>query len=62
VDDEATVKRLRIKKQSVELVAENPAFAPIVVRPDRVALIGKVIEIRRYLDDFRRPPLRQRGG
>jgi repressor LexA len=59
VDDEATVKRLRIRKQSVELVAENPAFDPIVVRPDRVALIGKVIEIRRYLDDFRRPPLRR---
>jgi len=54
VDDEATVKRLRIKKNSVELVPENPAFTAIVVRPDRVVLIGKVIEVRRYLDDFRK--------
>lgn len=59
IEDEATVKRLRIKKTSVELVAENPAFAPIVVRPDRVVLVGKVIEVRRYLDDFRRPPARR---
>jgi repressor LexA len=59
VDDEATVKRLRIKKTSVELQAENPAFAPIVVRPDRVVLIGKVIEVRRYLDDFRKLPSRR---
>ena len=54
VEDEATVKRLRIKNASVELMPENPAFAPIVVRPDRVVLVGKVIEVRRYLDDFRK--------
>ncbi len=54
VEDEATVKRLRIKKNTVELVPENDAFQPIAVRPDRVILYGKVIEIRRYLDDFRK--------
>lgn len=59
VDDEATVKRLRIKKASVELQAENPAYAPIAVRPDRVVLVGKVIEVRRYLDDFRKLPSRR---
>jgi repressor LexA len=59
VDDEATVKRLRIKKNSVELVPENPAFAAIAVRPDRVVLVGKVIEVRRYLDDFRKAPPRR---
>lgn len=55
VGDEATVKRLRVRRMSVELVPENPSFASIVVKPpDKVALIGKVIEVRRYLDDFRR--------
>jgi len=55
VGEEATVKRLRVRRMSVELVPENPSFASIVVKPpDKVALIGKVIEVRRYLDDFRR--------
>lgn len=55
IGDEATVKRLRVRRMSVELVPENSSFASIVVKPpDKVALIGKVIEVRRYLDDFRR--------
>jgi repressor LexA len=35
--DEVTVKRLRRKGRVIELVAENPAFAPIVVDPAREA-------------------------
>ncbi len=37
LDDEVTVKRLRRKGRLVELVAENPAFAPIVVDPAQQA-------------------------
>ncbi len=54
VDDEATVKRLRkggrVPRGSVELHPENPAFE-VIVRPARaVTLLGKVIEVRRYLE------------
>lgn len=62
IGEEATVKRLRVRRMSVELVPENPSFASIVVKsPDRVALIGKVIEVRRYLDDFRRGSVKNRS-
>ncbi len=46
VDDEATVKRLQLRKGKVELHPENPDFEPIL--PDRhITLLGKVIEVRR---------------
>jgi repressor LexA len=50
VGDEATVKRLRLRKKRVELHPENPAFEVIVPDPQAVTLLGKVIEIRRYLE------------
>ena len=37
IEDEVTVKRLRIRRQRVQLVAENPAYAPIEVDPRRTA-------------------------
>jgi repressor LexA len=54
VDDEATVKRLRkgtgVARGSIELRPENPAF-DVIVRPARaVTVLGKVIEVRRYLE------------
>jgi repressor LexA len=58
VDDEATVKRLhtRLPRAAapgdalIELHPENPAF-DIISRPAReIALLGKVIEVRRYLE------------
>jgi len=49
VDDEATVKVLRRVGRRVELHPANPAFAPIVPEPRAFRLLGKVIEIRRYL-------------
>jgi repressor LexA len=49
VDDEATVKRLRIRGSRVELHPENPDFDPIVPESSNVKLLGKVIEVRRYL-------------
>lgn len=51
IDDEATVKTLRFNLGRPELHPENPAFKPIIPGPDRAfSLLGKVIEIRRYLE------------
>ncbi len=49
VDGEATVKTLRRNGKRVQLCPENPAFSPIIPPPDRLTILGKVIEIRRYL-------------
>ena len=55
VGDEATVKRLRRVGRRVELHPENPAYKPIVPTPeDRLRILGKVVEIRRYLDTGRK--------
>lgn len=50
--DEATCKRLRKYKDGIELIANNPSYAPlefsneqIIAKP--VKIIGKVIELRR---------------
>jgi repressor LexA len=50
VDDEATVKTLRIRRRRIELHPENPDFDPIIPPPDRCSILGKVIEIRRSLE------------
>lgn len=50
VGDEATVKRLRVRRGRVELHPENPDFEPIVPDPKDVAILGKVVEVRRYLE------------
>lgn len=49
VGDEATVKRLRVGKDGVELVPENPAYAPMRPDPDDLRILGRVIEVRRFL-------------
>ena len=36
LDDEVTVKRLQRKAGYIELIAENPDFEPIIVRPGEV--------------------------
>jgi repressor LexA len=52
VGEEATVKRLVRKRDRIELHPENPDFEPIVIRPPGdMVLLGRVIEVRRYLDD-----------
>jgi len=49
VEDEATVKRLRLRQGRPELHAENPEFQPIV--PDHPwTILGKVIEVHRNLE------------
>lgn len=50
VDDEATVKRLRLRAGRTELHPENPAFQPILVDPGALRLLGKVIEVQRHLE------------
>ncbi|UCB52629.1 MAG: repressor LexA [Candidatus Zixiibacteriota bacterium] len=50
IEDEATVKRLRISKNHVELHPENPDFEPIIPDSTDLKLLGKVIEVRRYLE------------
>ena len=50
VDDEATVKTLRIRRRRIELHPENPKFKPIIPSPDRCSILGKVIEVRRSLE------------
>jgi len=51
VDDDATVKRLRMVKGRPELHPENDEFDPIIPEGD-LRLLGKVIEVRRYLDEM----------
>lgn len=49
VGDDATVKRLSIKRGRVVLMPENPDFEPIIPHPDDCRILGKVIEVRRTL-------------
>lgn len=50
VGDEATVKRFKLRRGRVELHPENPAFRPIVPDPRDLSILGKVIEVRRFLE------------
>ncbi len=50
LDDEATVKRLRIRSRRIELHPENPEFETIVPPADRCSILGKVIEVRRSFE------------
>ncbi len=48
-DEEATLKRLRKKGQSIALEPANPAFETRIFGPDRVKIQGKLVAlIRRY--------------
>ena len=51
VEDEATVKRLRRSGGRVALHPENPDFEVIFPDPAHLQLLGKVVEVRRYLED-----------
>ena len=50
IEDEVTVKRLRLIRNRVELHPENPDFEPIIPDSEELTLLGKVIEVRRYLE------------
>jgi repressor LexA len=49
IDDEATVKRLKVNGKQIELHPENPKYEILVPPPEELNLLGKVIEVRRYL-------------
>ena len=49
VENDATVKTFRRRGRRVELRAENPAFDSIVLDSGTIAILGKVIEVRRIL-------------
>ncbi|MBK1723226.1 transcriptional repressor LexA [Thiocystis violacea] len=50
VGEEATVKRLRLREDRIELHPENPDYPVMAPDPDALEIIGRVIEVRRYLD------------
>ena len=50
VGDEATVKRFRTRRGRVELQPANPAFETIIPDPKELTLLGKVVEVRRFLE------------
>lgn len=51
VDGEATVKRLVRRRGQWVLQAENPDFPPIVPPQENLQIIGRVVEVRRWLDE-----------
>jgi len=49
-NEEATLKRLRKRGNSIALEAANPAYETRIFGPDRVAIQGKLVAmIRRYV-------------
>jgi len=52
VGDEATVKTLHLRRGRAELRPENPNFPPIVPDPNELVILGRVIEVRRYLEEM----------
>lgn len=50
IDDEATVKTLRVRGSQLELHPENPDYEPIIPGPNECVILGKVIETRRYVE------------
>jgi repressor LexA len=50
VGDEATVKRLHLKRGRIELHPANDAYEPIVPESCDVKILGKVVEVRRVLE------------
>jgi len=49
VGEEATVKRLKKLDDRIELRPENPLYEPIVLPSSGATILGKVVEVRRYL-------------
>ncbi|NEX19438.1 repressor LexA [Thiorhodococcus mannitoliphagus] len=50
VGEEATVKRLRLREERIELHPENPDYPVMTPDPKQLEIVGRVIEVRRYLD------------
>ncbi len=48
-EGEATVKRVRVRKNSVTLLPANRALSPMTYRPEEIVVVGKVVGIVRKL-------------
>ncbi|MDB5388706.1 MAG: lexA [Planctomycetaceae bacterium] len=60
LEGEATVKRLSICEEVVQLCPENPKFQPIVVDPDQeFRILGKVVGVRR-MEQKNDPPIKKK--
>lgn len=51
VGEEATVKTLYMEGRRIELRPQNPEYSPIVPDPAELRILGKVLEVRRHLDE-----------
>lgn len=49
IGDEATVKKIAIKKNSITLIPANKTMKPVTYKPDEVSIVGKVIGVIRKL-------------
>ena len=52
IDDEATLKRVYKKGESIQLIAENPDYDPIICNSDNcenIQILGRAIALRRSL-------------
>jgi repressor LexA len=49
-NEEATVKEFQNRNEHICLVAKNPSFKTLELEPERVQILGKVVEIRRKID------------
>ncbi len=50
IDGETTVKEFCRVKNRIELLPRNDAYPVLSPRPEELTIIGKVIEVRRYLE------------
>lgn len=50
VNGEATVKTFQVRRGRPVLVPANPAYPVIVPDPAELSILGKVVEVRRYLE------------
>ncbi len=50
IDSEATVKEYRRSGAKVQLRPANPDYPILTADPEQIALLGKVIEVRRFLE------------
>ena len=52
IDGEATVKEFRRGKKQIQLLPRNNAYPVLSPKPEDLTIIGKVIEVRRYLESI----------
>lgn len=50
VDDEATIKEFRRAGEKIQLHPRNDGYPVISLHPENLVILGKVIEVRRYLE------------